>query len=103
MNRMAALVSATLLVVGAGGGALPIAGSQTTSARGDSTAIYLAWDESYRGEHQAPRTMMPDDTTSAPRVREIQAPRGDGVQAPRAEDAKAPRASEIQPPRWRED
>ena len=95
MKRMTAFMPAMMLVIGFGSGSLPIAGGRAPEPRVHRQAIHVGWEESDRGELQAPRVMMREGAPQAPRAHEVQAPRG--------EDVQAPRAAEIQPPRWRED
>ena len=108
MNRRAMFVAVMLLVLGAGG-AKSFAGGASSDSEREGQIIRVGWEDSERGELQAPRAMLRDDPgfrtreTAAPRAGDVQVPREDGVLAPRGVQARTPCASEDQPPRWRED
>ena len=108
MNRRAMFVALMLLVFGAGG-AKSFAGGPSSDGAREGQIIRVGWEDSDRGELQAPRATVRDDPgfrtreTMAPRAGDVQAPREDGLRAPRGVQARTPCASEDQPPRWRED
>ena len=79
MKRIAAIVSAMLLVALAG----------TTVTAGETWQSVVASSR--------------DGGAQEARARELQAPRVTEVQAPRSHDVVAPRACQAREPRWRED